>query len=100
MPDRTHRVAMANGTLAALTSHNATYATSARLIIMLHDAIEIRKIGHHDTDEVRYEVYDSDTGVSLGLYQSMEHAEAERQRMKASDSELKSGSTDDDPSVE
>jgi hypothetical protein len=30
----------------------------------------------------------------------MEHAEAERQRMKASDSELKSGSTDDDPSVE
>lgn len=64
---------------------------------MLHDAIEIRKISHPDSDEVRYEVYDGDTGVSLGLYQSMEHAEAERQRMKSSDSELKSGTSDDDP---
>ncbi|GAB3335725.1 hypothetical protein ACFO0E_07200 [Chromohalobacter beijerinckii] len=67
---------------------------------MLHDAIEIRKIAGPDEDDVRYEVYDSDTGVSLGLYQSMEHAEAERQRMKASDNEVKTGDADDDPSVE
>ncbi|MCK0715897.1 hypothetical protein ACFO0U_13020 [Chromohalobacter sarecensis] len=67
---------------------------------MLHDAIEIRKITGSNADDIRYEVYDSDTGVSLGLYQSMEHAEAERQRMKTSDNEVKSGEKDDDPSVE
>ena len=50
---------------------------------MLMEAIEIRVI--HAKDGKQYEVFDSDTGTSLGIYDDIPSAEAERQRLKESE---------------
>lgn len=52
---------------------------------MLNDAIEIRELKDSDDDAaVRYEVYDSDTGTSLGVYDNYEDAQYEVESMKSS----------------
>ncbi|WP_148253608.1 hypothetical protein [Aidingimonas lacisalsi] len=50
---------------------------------MLEDAIQIRKID--DGNETKYEVYDSDTGTSIGIHSTLESAEAVRQDMQESE---------------
>lgn len=67
---------------------------------MLHDAIEIRKIKESNDDETCYEVYDSDTGTSLGIFDTIERAEAERQSMKRSNRAAVKGGSDADPGIE
>ncbi|WP_129140355.1 hypothetical protein [Modicisalibacter coralii] len=61
---------------------------------MLSDAIEIRKITTGET--TRYEVYDSDTGTSLGLFESRERAETERHHLQQSARALHIRSRHDD----
>lgn len=50
---------------------------------MLKEAIEIRVI--HVEGGKQYEVFDSDTGTSLGIYDDIVSAENERQRLKGSE---------------
>ncbi|QJQ95308.1 MULTISPECIES: hypothetical protein [Halomonadaceae] len=67
---------------------------------MLNNAIEIREVEKSNDAQPRYEVYDTDTGTSLGLYDSMEKAEAVREKMVSSDNATKEGGYDADPAVE
>ena len=59
---------------------------------MLMEAIEIRVI--HAEGSKQYEVYDSDTGTSLGIYDDIPSAEAERQRLKGSEQFQRQTDTD------
>ncbi|GHB15571.1 hypothetical protein [Modicisalibacter luteus] len=64
---------------------------------MLKDAIVIREIVSKDSSIKSYEVYDSDTGSSLGNYDSLDRAETERRHMQSSDAAAKKGEADMDP---
>lgn len=67
---------------------------------MLRDAIEIRKIHGSSEAETRYEVYDTDTGTSLGIYHDLKEAENMRQSMKSSEAAENEEANDPDPRVE
>lgn len=67
---------------------------------MLRDAIEIRKISGPGDADTRYEVYDTDTGTSLGEYARLEDAESMRQSMKSSSDANHLEDNDPDPTVE
>lgn len=67
---------------------------------MLRDAIEIRKINGPGDADTRYEVYDTDTGTSLGVYQDVKEAENMRQSMKSSRDAENQEANDPDPNVE
>ncbi|MFD2191076.1 hypothetical protein [Pistricoccus aurantiacus] len=58
---------------------------------MLHDTIKIRQVD----DE--YEVYDTDTGTSLGMYGTEEEAEAMRKSQKKSQDAVDNGGEEADP---
>lgn len=62
---------------------------------MLKNAVVIREVSSRD-GEAHYEVYDTDTGSSLGFYDSLERAEAEVQHMDSSDHAAKLGGVDQD----
>ncbi|EPC04464.1 hypothetical protein L861_03825 [Litchfieldella anticariensis FP35 = DSM 16096] len=65
---------------------------------MLRNAIEIRKV--FGKEGVRYEVYDADTGTSLGVYDTIAGAEEMRQSMKSSQDAEQEEANDPDPTVE
>lgn len=68
---------------------------------MLHDAIEIREVTQpDDAIGTRYEVYDSDTGTPLGVFESYEDARYELESMKASERAIWNKETDADPGPE
>nr|WP_298373479.1 hypothetical protein [uncultured Halomonas sp.] len=68
---------------------------------MLNEAIEIRELKDSDDDAtVRYEVYDSDTGTSLGVYDNYEDAQYEVESMKSSNRSVWEGAKDADPGAE
>lgn len=60
---------------------------------MLKEAIAIRKLG----GEERYELYDSDTGTSLGIHATREGAERRRQAIQTGDASITPGGTESDP---
>lgn len=64
---------------------------------MLRHAIEIREVGTEGNSTSRYELFDSDTGVSLGIYDTFERADTERNHMQDSDWLAYKGGTDADP---
>lgn len=66
---------------------------------MLNDAIAIREVTAPDGD-ARYEVYDSDTGTPLGLFDSYENARYELETMKASNRSVWNKQGDADPGPE
>ncbi|MEC9481752.1 MAG: hypothetical protein UMU75_00315 [Halomonas sp.] len=65
---------------------------------MLRNAVEIRSVGTHEDE--RFELYDSDTGTSLGLYESFDRADAERRSLQDSDHAAYRGGSDADPGPE
>nr|WP_298413477.1 hypothetical protein [uncultured Halomonas sp.] len=68
---------------------------------MLNEAIEIRELKDSDDDAtVRYEVYDSDTGTSLGVYDNYEDAQYEVESMKSSNRAVWDDAEDADPGAE
>lgn len=67
---------------------------------MLTNAIEIREVTGPNGAGVHYELYDSDTGTSLGIYDSLDRAKAERKHMNTSDRAVKQGGTDADAGTE
>lgn len=67
---------------------------------MLRNAIEIREVRSQEGASRSFEVYDSDTGTSLGNYDSLERAEAERRNMASSDAAAKKGEANIDPGSE
>ncbi|GHA84847.1 hypothetical protein [Modicisalibacter luteus] len=64
---------------------------------MLRNAMEIRQVGTKGHATPRYELFDSDTGVSLGIYDTYDRADAERVHMQDSDWSAYKGGTDADP---
>ena len=68
---------------------------------MLSEAIEIRELKESDDDKnPRYEVYDSDTGTSLGLFDTYEDAQYEVESMKSSNRAVWEDGEDADPGTE
>lgn len=68
---------------------------------MLNNAIEIREVKEADGDDgIRYEVYDSDTGTPLGVFDSYEDAKYEMESMKASNRAIWDREKDADPGPE
>lgn len=68
---------------------------------MLNEAIEIREVKDSDDDtSVRYEVYDSDTGTSLGIYDNYEDAQYEVESMKSSNRAVWKGAKEADPGTD
>ena len=64
---------------------------------MLRNAMEIREIGTEGNAASRYELFDSDTGMSMGFYDTYDRADAERVHMQNSDWAAYKGGTDADP---
>lgn len=55
---------------------------------MLKKTITLREVANpKDASRAQFEVYDTDTGTSLGIYDSREAAEAEVESMNRSDAE-------------
>lgn len=53
---------------------------------MVKQTITLREVpAPQEADAVQFEVYDEDTGTSLGIYDRREDAEAEVERMNQSD---------------
>lgn len=68
---------------------------------MIPDAIVIREVREPDGDaDTRYEVYDSDTGTPLGVFDTYEDAKYEMESMKASNRATMNKETDADPGPE
>lgn len=65
---------------------------------MISTALEIREVREPDGDETtRYEVYDSDTGTPLGIFDTYEDAQYEVESMKASNRAMWNKDKDADP---
>jgi hypothetical protein len=61
---------------------------------MLKQTITLREVSDpEDASRSQFEVYDSDTGTSLGIYDSREAAQAEVDNMNSSDIAGLSGKT-------
>ncbi|MGC3872641.1 hypothetical protein ACPF7Z_05140 [Halomonas sp. GXIMD04776] len=68
---------------------------------MLNEAIEIRELKEGDDESsIRYEVYDSDTGTSLGVFDNYEDAQYEVESMKSSNEAIWKDGEDADPGTE
>ncbi|MCG7598576.1 hypothetical protein MHM84_02110 [Halomonas sp. McH1-25] len=67
---------------------------------MLRSAMEIREVDVESRSATRYELFDGDTGMSLGIYDSYDRAQTEREHMLDSDWAAYKGGTDADPGSE
>lgn len=74
---------------------------SDKELTMIESALEIREVREPDGDgETRYEVYDSDTGMPVGVFDSYEDAKYEVESMKQSNRETWNKESDADPGPE
>jgi hypothetical protein len=66
---------------------------------MAYAEIELRELKEegHDT---RYEVYDSDTGTPLGVFETYEDAQYELESLKSSKEDIYKNGVDADPGVD
>ncbi|SHE28538.1 hypothetical protein SAMN02745148_00013 [Modicisalibacter ilicicola DSM 19980] len=67
---------------------------------MLNEAIEIRELKTSEDNQSRYEVYDSDTGTSLGVFDTYEDAQYEVDSMKSSNRAIWKDGEDADPGTD